>query len=382
MRLTVVLLAFSLLLVFFGTLDQVRIGIRAAQGIYFESLLAFWHYPETWPLGSVLKWIPLPLPGGYVVGPLLTVNLLAAHIRHFRLSWRIVGISLIHLGVLMLLIGQLITNIFQEEDYMWLDEGETANYVRSFHKDELYLTKDQGDGRVGIYAVPFEDLKSGRTLTPPAQFPFQLRLKAVYGNADIQQHTHQGISPLGIDKGIGVRLNLDVKEVSSFHSDSQRDVRTAVIEVLDNGNPVGTWLVSNIFEERFEEQGFMVDGKLYAVGMRYKKTYLPFSVHLLEFNHDRYPGTNIPSNFSSKVEVDHPGRNYKEEVTIFMNHPLRLEGFTFFQASFAKQDTASMFQVVRNPGWLVPYIACTLVSLGLLYQFSWVAYRSIRRRSK
>lgn len=381
LRLTVYLLVAATFLVFFGTLDQVRIGIRAAQVIYFESLIAFWNYPETWPMGNLLHWIPVPVPGGYLIGPLLAVNLVLSHIRHFKFKWRLLGISVIHFGVLMLLVGQLMTNLLQKEDYMWLDEGETANFVRSFHKDEVYLTRHLDDGTVGVYSFPFSELKEGSVL-PKNPFPFEVRVAKVFANAEIQSlGSAPGASRHGVDRGIGAQFNLGVRDRPSFRSDDQRDVRTAVLEASRDGESLGTWLVSNVFEERFPEQSFTLEGRRYDVGLRYRKTFLPFSLTLLQFNHDRYPGTNIPRNFSSRVRVEHAENGETQEVMIFMNNPLRYEGFTFYQASFAKQDTASMFQVVRNPGWLMPYIACTLVSIGLIYQFGWIVYRSIRRTS-
>lgn len=378
LHLTVYLLLFSLFLVFFGTLDQVRIGIREAQQLYFESFLVVWRYPEFWALGDILKWIPIPLPGGYLLGPLLFVNLLLSHIRHFRKSWKFYGISFIHAGILTLLFGQLITNLFQKEDYMWLDEGAKSNFVRSFREDELYIAKENPDGTRGIYSVPYEDLEAGQVLQPPA-FPFEVHVREVFGNAEIRPAQGEEELPThGVSRGIGAQFGLGVRTIPSFYSDSRRDVRTAVLEIVQDGQSRGTWLVSNVFEERFPEQTLSLGGDRYALGMRYKRTYLPFTVTLLDFNHDRYPGTNIPSNFSSRVHIQHLNGEEKD-VMIFMNNPLRYEGFTFFQASFAKQDTASMFQVVRNPGWLLPYIACTLVTIGLVWQFTVVGHRMVRR---
>ncbi len=379
LRLTVFLLGFSLLLVFFGTLDQVRIGIREAQKLYFESLFVVWHYPEMWTGGQILKWIPIPLPGGYVIGPMLALNLFFGHLRYWRPKWTIVGISLIHVGIIMLLVGQLVTNILAKEDYMWLDEGASANFVESFHDDELYIAKKGEGGNLGVYSVPYKDLDRGDVIDPPP-FPFEIKVEEVFGNAEITQGgAADGRSTYGVNRGIGVQFNLGVRGIGSFHSDSQRDIRTAVVEVLENGNSLGKWLVSNVFPERFPEQEFTVDGTRYGIGLRFKKTYLPFTLTLLDFRHDRYPGTNIPSNFASKVRLVHEQANIDKELMIFMNNPLRYEGMTFYQASFAKQDQASMFQVVRNPGWLIPYIACTLVSLGLLWQFCVAAVRTVGR---
>ena len=56
-------------------------------------------------------------------------------------------------------------------------------------------------------------------------------------------------------------------------------------------------------------------------------------------------------------------------MLIYMNQPLRYDGKAFYQASFGKGDTLSILQVVENPGWLLPYISCVLVALGLLIHF-------------
>ena len=384
LRLSVFLLGFSVLLVFFGTLDQVQIGIRQAQDIYFESFIAIWRYPEFWPGGNFLKFIPVVLPGGYLIGPLLALNLVLAHARYWRPRWSIMGISFIHVGILMLLVGQLVTNIFQEEDYMWLDEGAKANFIRSFHEDEFYLTRQKADGRMGVFSYDYDDLRKGMVIQPevagqPDLFPFEVRVREVFNNARISQAASVADRSFGVTRGVGAQFNLMVEPIGSFNSDEQRDIRTAVVEVVSNGETVGTWLVSNVFEDRFPEQTFTLDGQSYQVGLRFKKTYLPYTITLLEFNHDRYPGTNIPSNFSSRVRVEHAVTGEEKEVMIFMNNPLRYEGRTYYQASFAKQDTASMFQVVKNPGWLVPYIACILVSIGLCWQFTVAGYRMTRR---
>ena len=106
---------------------------------------------------------------------------------------------------------------------------------------------------------------------------------------------------------------------------------------------------------------------------------------LLDFTHERYPGTNIPHDFSSRIRIQNPETGEDREVLIYMNHPLRYEGLTFYQSAFGQDsmgraDRASRLQVVRNAGWLGPYIACTLVSLGLCWQFGWVLLRFISKQ--
>src|SRR5271154_6358189 len=91
LRLTVVLLAFAILLVFIGTLAQVDEGLYNAQARYFRQWLIV-------GLDLFGHRIPLLLPGGYLIGTLLLLNLVAAHLYRFQLSAKKIGIQITHLG--------------------------------------------------------------------------------------------------------------------------------------------------------------------------------------------------------------------------------------------------------------------------------------------
>ncbi len=88
----------------------------------------------------------------------------------------------------------------------------------------------------------------------------------------------------------------------------------------------------------------------------------------------------IYKNFSSLVHLKNPGRGEERDVLIYMNQPLRYAGKAFYQASFGKGDTLSVLQVVENPGWLLPYVSCVLVTAGLLVHFAVSLRRSVKRR--
>jgi len=109
--------------------------------------------------------------------------------------------------------------------------------------------------------------------------------------------------------------------------------------------------------------------RTWKISMRPERRYFPFSFTLLKFSHDIYPGTDIPKNFSSRVKIAANNGGGSRESLIYMNNPLRFGGFTFFQKSFANEDRTSVLQVVRNPSWRLPYIACAMMALGLVIQF-------------
>src|SRR4030088_2695456 len=93
LRLTVVLLCLGVVLVFVGTLAQVNEGLYQAQTRYFKSWFV-WQ-----PTIGDSVW-PILLPGGYLIGTMLLINLLAAHLKRFKLTTKKIGIHLIHGGLI------------------------------------------------------------------------------------------------------------------------------------------------------------------------------------------------------------------------------------------------------------------------------------------
>src|ERR1700759_656715 len=147
LKLTVFCLGCAMILVFVATLDQVNIGVYEAENRYFKSFFLYFTLP-----GSVLR-IPW-FPGGYLVGGLLLLNLIAAHLARFRFSWKKAGILVLHAGVILLLLGQLFTSLFQVESQMRLDKGETKNYSLSYYHDELALIDTSGSDSDQVISIP------------------------------------------------------------------------------------------------------------------------------------------------------------------------------------------------------------------------------------
>src|SRR5258708_30789192 len=88
-------------------------------------------------------------------------------------------------------------------------------------------------------------------------------------------------------------------------------------------------------------------------------------------------------NYSSDVRRVDPTRKVDRDVHIWMNNPLRFAGETFYQSSFYKDKETGVettgLQVVSNTGWMIPYVSCMIVGVGLLFQFSVTLLRFLRR---
>ena len=368
LKLTVVLLSFSLILIFFGTLDQVQYGIWHTQELYFESFLVIWTYPEHAPLGRHLHWIRIPMPGGYLLGGMLLINLLAAHFTRFQLSWAKCGIFLIHSGLILLLISELMTDILAVESQMPVDEGGTSNYSQGFRENELVFIDRSHPEHDSIHTIPASLLKPGKRIDVP-NTPLSIRTVRYHGNAEIGRATSGSPAESIATRGAAVRMGIIVNPKPETYSEDEINTVTAFVEVFKGERSLGTWLVSNVMDERFPPQMVDAGDRSFEIALRFTRHYYPFEIELIDFKHEKYPGTEVPFNFSSEVKVTHQDSTKNQKALIYMNHPLRYEGLTFFQASFANQDKTSIFQVVRNPGWLLPYLSVLLMGLGMCAQF-------------
>src|SRR5689334_20633631 len=113
-----VVLIFLLILVLLGTLEQTRIGLYLAQKKYFESLVAFYPLPGK---------LALPLPGGYLLMTVLGINLLIGGIIRLKRRRVLIGMYIVHGGILFMLLGAFITHQFALEGNMALNPGQTSS---------------------------------------------------------------------------------------------------------------------------------------------------------------------------------------------------------------------------------------------------------------
>ncbi len=352
LKLTVALLALGLVLVFWGTLAQVHLGLYRAQNEFFRSFFIWWE-----PAWSNWR-IPI-FPGGYFIGWLLLLNLFAAHFRYYQPGKRKLGIAMIHLGVVMLLVGQLLTDVFSTESLLHLRNGETKNYSEAPRQFELAVVDTTEPATDKVVAISTRRLLKGGDIQPAA-LPFTIRVRRFYGNSSLTDKPEPGYEEISAAPGIWWRPLPHQTETD------KRDMPSGVVELLTPQGSLGEFLVSAYLTR---PHVFGYGGRTYSMILRNERFYKPYRIHLVEFRHDKYPGTDIPKNFSSRVRVQRPDTGEDREVLIYMNNPLRYAGETYYQASFDTDDQGTVLQVVRNPSWLTPYFSCVLVAAGLIVQF-------------
>jgi hypothetical protein len=357
LKLTIVCLGAAMILIFAGTISQVHLGIWEAQQRYFQSMFVWW--PAE---GNGFK-IPI-FPGGHLIGAVLLVNLIAAHVRRFRWTWKKFGIHLTHAGIIVMLAGGLFTDLFAVESNMRLTNGDTKNYSEDSRRMELAVIDTSNPEYDQVTAIPEAVLRRGGTIEHKT-LPFRIAVRHYYQNSRLKMASEgdSSLKPIA-NKGPGAQVIVESIPRSTGVND--RDVVSAALEIFAADGSLGTWLVSDALGA---PQTFSAGGRTWQLVMRPARYYKPYSVTLQKFTHEKYPGTDIPKNFASTVTLIDQDRSVNRNVLIYMNHPLRYRGDTYYQAGFERDDRTTILQVVRNPSFLAPYIACIIVAAGLLVQF-------------
>jgi hypothetical protein len=407
LRLTVTLLGLGVVLVFLGTIAQVTEGLWDAQTRWFRQVLVMRQAGDPW-------WVPPIFPGGYLLGIMLLLNLAAAHIKRFRFTWRQAGINLTHFGIILLLVGQLTTDMMSRESVMSFREGETRTFSEATREWELCFIRSIDDKQDEVVAIPAAMLRDSAELSDP-KLPFRVQVKSYWPNSEpaFRAPMQQNAPPIS-DKGIA--KDWDFHAIPETKKMDERNNPTAILEIVGPKNePLGTWIASswasdpmmiegvkNAYtksvgkdvaqsiadklaapqvielsgsrgESQAEARNLKPETSQWRIALRPERYYKDFSVTLLKTTHDKYPGTEIPKDFRSRVRLENKSTGENREVEIWMNNPLRYQGLTFYQSTMGRDDVKDVgrsgLQVVRNPSWLTPYAGCLIVGLGMCWQF-------------
>jgi hypothetical protein len=398
LRLTVVLLALSIVLVFVGTLAQIDGGIWTIVAKYFRSLVVFVPLQLFWQFGQVFlglpdyrlpEWLGFPYPGGWTLGTLLLVNLVAAHVARFRLSWRRGGVLLLHAGLIVLMLGELVTGLFQVEARMTIGHGEAVNFTENSREVELAIIDVSDPKTEREVVIPERRLRAGGVIRHP-DLPVEVEVLKWMKNAELISARDAPSGAEVFTSQTGNQFSLVSKdEAAGVDVGSHEDAATAHVRLLRRDGTevarktVSLWFSPNFTRRqaafRFPPQGFTLDGKTYRVELRGRREYLPIALRLEEFRFDRYPGTETPRNYSSRVRLFDGSGSEGREIIIRMNEPLTHGGQTFYQSAYTSDEKGTIFQVTRNPGVLMPYVSCTMITLGMIWHFGLTLVGYLRR---
>jgi len=400
LQLTVVMFAIGTALVFFGTVAMMASGLWTVVDQYFRSFYVWVPFDLFRLFGTVFFDLPkdgrkwpgsFPFPAGWTIGTALLINLLAAHMMRFKLAWNRTGIIVLHAGMIVMMVGELVTGLWAVESTMTISTGETTDFVDVTREYEIAVTDRATDPKEDKVVVVPQRLFARPGVVSDVQLPFDVEVLEYWANTATEEFEHrpegEQVRP---SRGHWFRFR-QAPEGVGVDPDARADFPSATIRVLEKGTGrelarefLSTWFYANMERNRrmldIPPLVVTVSGVPYEVMLRNKRVYKPYSIRLKRFEHGKYPGTEIPKDFASTVEVTDKETGDAREVRIWMNNPLRYRGDSLFQFAVVGADTGTVLQVVRNPGRLMPYFACGMVTLGMIIHFGMRLSRFQQRR--
>lgn len=386
--LATIVLTLLLVITTLGTLEQVEHGLYESQAKYFESFfvtsidlaccLRAMHIPYAgaWNL-------PLPIPGGYLLMLILSINMICGGIVRIRKTKRTMGVILSHGSIVFMLFAGLVSLYYKRDGAVALSEGQTTDEFQSFHDSVIEIEKLEpapADGKRKAMVIDgelFKDLIAGkgRTFTHK-DLPFELMVMNYEVNAMPQR-----------DKGNDPKLSVVdgyYLQPAKEELEQEKNMDGAYVKIISKkGEPEQKGIIWRFAAAPYS---FKIGDEVYGVSLSRRTWKLPFAVRLDTFERELHPGTERARKFTSHVTKFKDGREEKKIIT--MNEPLRGDGFAIFQNAFDMSERggavvkSSTLQVVQNPSDAWPLYALILTMVGLLTHMLMQLVRFLSRSRK
>ena len=351
---------------FFGTLEQTQVGLYLTLQKYFD-MEALFVIPELHG-----KIIPLPIPGTFWVSAVLVVNMTLGGLIRARKGWKTAGVLIAHFSMIFLLVAGGVSQISKKEGVMHVYQGDRSDYARSYTEPtiEIYPNDDEGQREKPfvVNTKQLSNLKPEQTLTVRLpDLDFDLQVTGFLRSSDLLQIARAKAQ----HEGEKVVDGFFLKEKKRAQEE-ETNLTGCYLTVLDKSGNAMQEMVLHYNGMLFPTPvTAMVNGKRYEFSLTRWIWPMPFEIELDKTLGEYWPGTRDPSWFQSDItKVDGDSRR---EYSIVMNKPMRHEGVTLYQASWAPPAPggrpSSGFAIVQNPSDQWPKWSLYIASFGLMLHF-------------
>lgn len=308
------------------------------------------------------------------------------------------GVVVLHLGVALLMLGEMIVALYAVEQRISLVEGNASSFARQSNKLELAIVDTSNPNYDEVIAIPFSRIRADETVAIP-ELDATLRLVDFHKNSRLVAAADGDTNPATAGHG-QQWIAKPARSSGGADPDQKEDVASAYVEIVSQNSDIRqTYLLSQwindveglTFGQRDRPEPITLGDTTYQFALRSQRNYKPYTIRLLDVQSKSYLGTTRPKDYSSYVDlVDEAGIKRLDNYRIWINNPLRFGGETFYQSGYhpiprsdgGVSTEASTLAVVSNQGWMIPYVACGYVFLGMLFHFGNTLIRFLRRQSQ
>lgn len=272
-------------------------------------------------------------------GVMLLLTLSLVGIMYKYKMWKKLGAFILHLAFVAILIGAALTRYFGYEGVIHIREGLSENEmltVKSYFSiktEKEFFEYPLALGQIGNNYFSYEVMVEGKTL--------QINYKSYRAGA----------------KG----------ELNTLIVDARYDNKLKTVKIEGGAGWIEPPVVVRFDDVKIE------------LAWGSKVIALPFSFKLLDFELQRYPGSQSPSSYASELEVIDNSTTFP--YRIFMNHPLTYKGYKFFQSSYDLDEKGTILEVNKDPGKWPTYFGYFLLCVGFVGNFFTKGSRFVKLRA-
>jgi ABC-type transport system involved in cytochrome c biogenesis permease subunit len=296
------------------------------------------------------------------------------------------GVVLLHSGIALMMVNEVVVHVCHVETRMTMFEGDTVNFAEDIRESEFVLVNSSDkdfDEVISFKGTHLEHAAQENIKLTDEKLPFDIKVLQYFTNSDLDKARPTKRVTQGVGTQIGI---IELDPVAGTDTEGIIDINSAIVQLIDKktGQDAGVVVVSVWFGVvNVEGQNTVVDsdGKRWDLQLRSKRYYKPYSVTLIDTSREDYIGTSQVKDYRSIVRIYDPAQKVDIRHHIWMNNPLRYSGETFYQSDHRFMDgrERSVLSVVQNTGWLIPYISCVIVGMGMFAHFWVVLVRFLKR---
>jgi hypothetical protein len=382
------LLVILMLLTWLATLEQVHFGLHTTLEKYFH-YTKFIVFPDAGIISEKLidKRLP-PLPGGFWVCALLTLNLILGGLIRIRKGMKTIGVVIAHFGIVFMIIAGGVAQLKEQRGVMMLGENadssypNVADYAQSFTETVIEISEIKDSKVIGpvhfVKDAYYRDLNGEkRRVVRLPQLPFDLELQGYVQNA--KPTSTASMAP---DRGEPV-----VDDWFLFsqepHKETEMDMPGLHARVLDRDGKSGEhFLLAMVARHPITVQA---NGRNFIIHFGKRIWPVPFKVKLVDARSEYHPNTTRPKSFESDI-IRIEGEN-ELSFLIEMNEPMRHGGLTLYQRTMMngvtgqdREASVSGFEVVKNPSDKWPEYCIYMSGFGLCLHFIMKLWSFLFRR--
>ena len=284
------------------------------------------------------------------------INLTGSVIRYKLINRKKWAILMFHLAFILIIIGAGVTRYWGFEGSMHIREGESTNQVVS---EGTYI-----ELKANVNGNEVRNLTKVR-FTPNTNNTYKETIQVGGKEVTVENEIFVPNASETFITDVNGTPQPSLVQLPAGQNQSGLDAFTAIVT---SGNETRKVNVFGINGGVYQPATVTINGINLSLSYGAIVRELPFSIHLRDFQLERYPGSMSPSSYASEITLKDPTSSVERPFRIFMNNILKYQGYRFFQSSFDQDEMGTVLSVNQDYwGTLISYLGYFFMTLGMVF---------------